>query len=267
MSNREEGLAWQVGVWDRISQIYWSEIDRRFAPVVDHLLTWADLQAGERVLDLGTGTGAVAEKAVLAVEPGGYVLAIDISPEMLALAGRRADQASLKFQLAEGSGESIPAADASFDVILASLALMYVIDRPGAAREIARVLRPGGRLVASVWAGPDLCDIVMFQQTAGRFAPPPPVPGVGPGALADPQPFLEELARAGIDARVETEMLGFDFRDFASAWEALAGVTTAMLTPERQREAQAAVQGTMWPNPNEPRHFNNMTQFIIGLRQ
>jgi hypothetical protein len=122
-------------------------------------------------------------------------------------------------------------------------------------------------LVASVWAGPDLCDIVMFQQTAGRSAPPPPVPGVGPGALADPQPFLEELARAGIGAGVETEVLGFDFDDFASAWEALAGVTTAMLTPERRREAQAAVQGTMWPNPSEPRHFSNTTQFIIGLRQ
>ena len=84
MSNQEEGLAWQVGVWDRISQIYWSEIDRRLAPVVDTVLARADLQAGERVLDLGTGTGAVAEKAALAVEPGGHVLAIDISPEMLA---------------------------------------------------------------------------------------------------------------------------------------------------------------------------------------
>jgi len=139
VSNREEGLAWQVGVWDRISQIYWSEIDRRFAPVVDHVLAWADLQAGERVLDLGTGTGAVAEKAAFAVEPGGHVLAIDISPEMLALAGRRADQASLKFQLEEGSGESIPAADASFDVILASLALMYVTTD----------LAPHARLLAS----------------------------------------------------------------------------------------------------------------------
>jgi len=267
MSDREEGLAWQVGVWDRISQIYWSEIDRRFAPVVDGILARADLQTGERVLDLGTGTGAVAEKAAVAVGRGGHVLAVDISPEMLALARGRADRASLEFQVEEGSAESIPAAEASHDVILASLSLMYVIDLPGAAREIARVLRPGGRVVASVWARPELCDIVKFQQTAGQFAPPPPVPGVGPGALADPQPFLEELRRAGIDARVETEVLGFDFDDFASAWDALAGVTTAMLPPERQREAQAAVQAAMWSDPSEPRHFGNTTQFIIGLRR
>jgi len=93
MSDREEGLAWQVGVWDRISQIYWSEIDRRFEPVVDSVLARADLQAGEHVLDVGTGTGAVAEKAAVAVGPGGHVLAIDISPEMLTLARARADQA------------------------------------------------------------------------------------------------------------------------------------------------------------------------------
>src|SRR5215213_4240152 len=74
---------------------------------------------------------------------------------------------------------------------------------------IARVLRPGGRLVAAVWAGPEQCDIVRFQQIAGSFAPPPPVPGVGPGALADPSPFLAQLEAAGIDARVETEILGF----------------------------------------------------------
>jgi hypothetical protein len=58
----------------------------------------------------------------------------------------------------------------------------------------------------------------------------------------------------------------FDFDDFASAWDTLAGVTTAMLPPERQQEAQAAVQAAMWPDPNEPRHFRNTTQFIIGLR-
>ncbi|MGH3031807.1 MAG: hypothetical protein ACRDNE_13810 [Gaiellaceae bacterium] len=58
---------------------------------------------------------------------------------------------------------------------------MYAIDRAQAAAEIARVLRPEGRLVAAVWGGPEVSDIVLFQQTAGSFAPPPPVPGVGGG--------------------------------------------------------------------------------------
>jgi SAM-dependent methyltransferase len=129
----------------------------------------------------------------------------------------------------EGRAEAIPAPEGRFDVLLASLSLMYAVDRAAAACEIGRVLRRGGRFVASVWSGPDQCDIVLFQQIAARFAPPPPVAGVGPGALADPKPFLQQLADAGLEVRVETETLGFDFDDFASAWRVLAGVTTAQL--------------------------------------
>src|SRR5207342_966318 len=151
-------------------------------------------------------------------------------------------------QVHEGRAEAIPAGPATFDVVLASLSLMYVIDRAAAAREIARVLRPGGRFVAAVWAGPGSCDIVLFQQTAGRFAPPPPVPGVGPGALADPSVFVGQLATAGIHPEVDTDVLGFDFDDFESAWNVLAGVTTAQLGPERRGEAKAAVQKAMWPD-------------------
>src|SRR5262245_51296476 len=141
---------------------------------------------------------------------------------------------------------------------------MYVIDRGAAAREIARVLRPSGRFVAAVWAGPEQCDLVLFQQTVGRFAPTPPVPGVGPGALADPSAFLAQLAEAGIVASVETEELGFDFQSFELAWEVLAGVTTAQLLPEKQQEAREAVQAAMWPGGRGPRHFRNATQFLVG---
>jgi hypothetical protein len=119
---------------------------------------------------------------------------------------------------------------------------MDVIDRAAAGGEFARVLRPGGRFVAAVWAAASSCDIVLFQQTAGSFAPPPPVSGVGPGALADPSVFVAQLAAEGIDAEVHTEVLGFDFDDFESAWDVLAGVTTAQLGPERREEAKTAVQ-------------------------
>ena len=60
MSDDDAGLAWQTGVWDRISQLYWDEIDPRFAPVVEGVIGRAGLRQGDRVLDLGTGTGTVA---------------------------------------------------------------------------------------------------------------------------------------------------------------------------------------------------------------
>ncbi|MAM67005.1 MAG: hypothetical protein CL702_11580 [Chloroflexi bacterium] len=57
--------------------------------------------------------------------------------------------------LREGGAEAIPADDNSFDVVFASLSFMYVVDRAAAVSEFARVLRPGGRLVGSVWTGPE----------------------------------------------------------------------------------------------------------------
>ncbi len=263
-----DALAWQVGVWDRMSQTYLREVDRRFTPVVEQVIKRAALEPGHNVLDLGTGTGAVALQAAPLVGPAGRVAGVDISTDMLELARQQASSlghGSLEFH--QGSAEGIPAGDASFDTVLACLSLMYVIDRSAAARQCARVLRPGGRFVAAVWARPEECDIVLFQKTAGRFAPAPPVLGVGPGALADAGPFIQQLGQAGIDASVETETLGFDFSDFSSAWDVLAGVTTAALDPERREEAKAAVQEAMWPGGTGPRHFRNVTQFIVGRKR
>jgi SAM-dependent methyltransferase len=259
------GLAWQTGVWNRIADIYLREIDRRFAPVVQQVIGRAALTAGQHVLDLGTGTGAVAERAAQLVGPSGRVVGVDISSDVLRIARERVTALGLtNVDLREGRAEALPAEGNAFDVVLASLSLMYVLDRDAAAHELARVLRPQGRLVAAVWAGPEACDIVLFQQTAGRFAGPPPIPGVGPGALADPTPLLGQLAAVGIEARVEREALGFDFDTFAAAWNALAGVTTAHRPSERRQEAQAAVMAAMYPDGDGPRHFRNTTQFILG---
>ena len=264
----DNAQSWQAGIWDRISQLYLQEIDRRFAPVVEQVIRRASLEAGHNVLDIGTGTGAVALQAASLVGSSGQVTGVDISTEMLDLARQRAAQLNLgNLTFLPSSAETMQATDASFDAVLASLSLMYVIDRAAAARECARVLRPGGRFVAAVWANPEECDIVLFQQTAGRFAPPPPVPGVGPGALADTAPLIEQLADAGIDASVETESLGFDFDDFSFAWEVLAGVTTALLAPEQREAAKAAVQAAMWPDGVGPRHFRNVTQFVVGEKR
>ena len=267
-SFEDEALAWQIGVWDRMAQPYQHEVDLRFAPVVEAVVRRATLQSGEKVLDLGTGTGAVAVRAAKIVGDDGHVTGVDISTEMLAVATSRAQSLALgNVTFCQGRAEAIPADAGSCDVLVASLSLMYVIDRAAAAREIARVLRPDGRFVAAVWAEPDRCDIVWFQQTAGSFAAAPPVTGVGPGAMADSAPFLAQLSDAGLRARVEAEVLGFDFDSFQSAWEVLAGVTTAALPADRREEAKSAVKDLMWPHGDGPRHFRNLTQFIVGTRQ
>ena len=74
----------------------------------------------------------------------------------------------------------------------------------------------------------------------------------------------EQLANAGLDANVEAETTCFQFSDFDSAWDALAGVTTAALDPIVLDQAKSAVRKRMWTATHETREFRNETQFIMG---
>ena len=133
VDNRTEGFAWQLRVWDRMADVYQREIDMRFSPVIDQVLKLANLQPGETVLDLGTGTGAIAILAATQVGTTGRVNAIDISPEMLTRAAERLQTLQLtNVDLAEGRAEALPTDEGSVDAVIASLSLMYVIDRSSA---------------------------------------------------------------------------------------------------------------------------------------
>jgi SAM-dependent methyltransferase len=213
VESEQEGLKWQVGVWDRISSIYLRAIDNRFTGVVDALIRRAALQSVQEVLDLGTGTGSVAIKAASLVMPGGNVTAVDISPEMLELARQRSASLGLSnIEFLEGRAEELPLLTGRFDVVLASLSLMYVIDRAAAAREIARVLRPGGRFVAAVWGGPEEADIVLFQQTAGSFAPARPCRAWVPGRLPIHRAFWLSWRSSGLVPRSNRRRQGWPLK-------------------------------------------------------
>ena len=109
------------------------------------------LQPGEQVLDVACGAGLVALMAAQAVDPGGQVVGIDLSGRMADTAGRRAHERKvLDARFSRMDAERLDLPDASFDVALCALGLMYMPDPAQALREMQRAFRPGGRLVAAV---------------------------------------------------------------------------------------------------------------------
>lgn len=112
-------------------------------------LDLADLRPGERVLDVGCGTGTLAIEARGRVGSDGTVTGIDAAEEMILRAREKADAADVDVAFETAPAEALPFADGSFDVVLTSLFLHHLPDdlQPQAFREMRRVLVPGGRLL------------------------------------------------------------------------------------------------------------------------
>ena len=115
----------------------------------------ARLKPGESVLDVGCGTGTLAIAAKRRVGPTGMVNGIDASPEMIARADRKAKKARVEVVFKNAVVEALPFPDAHFDVVLSTLMLHHLPRkaREQCAREMRRVLKPGGRVLAVDFGG------------------------------------------------------------------------------------------------------------------
>jgi arsenite methyltransferase len=107
----------------------------------------AELREGERVLDLGSGGGIDVLLSARRVGPSGRAFGLDMTDEMLALARRNADEAgATNVEFLKGQIEAIPLPAGSIDVVISNCVVNLAADKPAVFREIARVLRPGGRI-------------------------------------------------------------------------------------------------------------------------
>jgi SAM-dependent methyltransferase len=131
----------------------------------------AQIQPGQRVLDVACGTGILAREVTLRIGSGGLVSGVDPSPGMIAVAKRLTPAAEFR----QGVAESLPFSDQSFDAVVSQFGLMFFTDRRQALREMLRVLVPGGRLAVAVWDAlanvpAYASEVALLEQTAGRPA-------------------------------------------------------------------------------------------------
>ena len=144
--------------WDKAAAYYENFWQQQLKPAQDKLLEMANLQPGEKLIDIACGTGLVSFPAAEKIGDNGFVLATDISDSMIKMCTeivKEKNYRNMQFERMDGEELNVPVE--KFDVALCALGLMYMPDPVRSLKEMYRVLKPGGRCVAAVWGQRDHC--------------------------------------------------------------------------------------------------------------
>jgi SAM-dependent methyltransferase len=160
----------------------------------ERLVHAAGISSADHVLDVACGTGNATLPAAAA---GAMVTGLDLAPAMLATAAKRATDAGCTVAWQEGDAEDLPFGDGSFDVVLSAFGAMFAPRHEVAAGELARVLRPGGRLALANWVPEG--SIAEFFATSAGFAEPAPDFASPPLLWGDPAHVRELFEGTGLD--------------------------------------------------------------------
>ena len=173
-----------------------------------------DLRSGQRVLDVATGSG---NTALAAARRFGEATGIDYVPALLERAQERAAAERLKVDFREGDAESIPFPDASFDVVLSTVGVMFAPDQERAAGELLRVCRPGGTVGLANWTPDGFAG--ELGSLFGSYLPFSP--GLKPPVLWGTEERLRELLGGDADLQITRRTFVFRYRSVRHYLEVL----------------------------------------------
>ena len=198
-----QSVMWGNGPYQRITETL-TDIHER---VIDAL----DPAAGDRWLDLATGTGAIAE---LAAAGGADVTGLDLSPALIETAKERASEQGLDIEYMVGDAENLPFEDGSYDKVSSTFGIMFAPDHEAVARELARVTATGGRLALANWT-PQGGLGKMFKVMAPYQPAPPPS---SPFDWGD-EPRVRELLGDAFDLEIEEHVSPLRMPSAEDYWE------------------------------------------------
>src|SRR4051794_509314 len=167
-------------------------VETFLTPLGPRLVDALGIGPGQYVLDVAAGTG---NASIPAARKLAHVTASDLTLELLEAGHRGADVA---LEWVQADAESLPFPDASFDIVMSSIGVMFAPHHQDAADELVRVCRPGGTIGLLSWC-PDGMIGALFR-TMGPFAPPPP-PGASPAPLWGSEEHVRELFGDRVDLR------------------------------------------------------------------
>ena len=180
----------------------WSPtLNQWLGKATNKMLELAGVSSGDRVLDIAAGAGEQSITAAKVVGPTGYVLATDISPNILEYAKEMAGQAGLdNIETKVMDGENLELEDGTFDAVVSRVGLIYFPDQQKALKEMLRVLKPGGKIAAIVYSTHEKNKFfsVPVSIIRNRAKLPPPLPGQpGPFSLGAEGVIEKAFSQAG----------------------------------------------------------------------
>ncbi|HEU0335436.1 MAG TPA: class I SAM-dependent methyltransferase [Gaiellaceae bacterium] len=214
----------------------WAVNEEQQLPTYEEAIRRVGLGAGQRVLEVGCGTGVFLRAAA---DRGAEVVGLDASEALLELARARVPEADLRL----GDMQFLPFEDDSFDVVAGFNSFFFAADLVASLREAGRVAKPGAQVVVQVWGRPERCDLDAMKPVTRPLLPPPP-PGAPPAPALWQAGVLEGLAtEAGLQPQSAYDVSwAYEYADEEAIGRAMISAGgLSVLVGEREAEVRRAI--------------------------